>query len=185
MGKKTGEEKYIGLLGLFGLILFYISFIPYLMLIWAAAAGTDTFFGGDMFNHMEYGFRAVAYMGLVLSVMIPVFPVCLLYQLVFGFLYIRKRPAEIRKPAVIYTAGFAALILTPCLFHSGREFIYCHRSVPEIRAFLTDKYGENVSKECRIKLDDIYYEEFDVYSPILSGDDHSYSSSTTRKLFSR
>ena len=171
MGKKAGEENYIRPFGLFGLILFYISFIPYLMLVWVAAAGTDTFFGGDMYNRMEYGFRAVAYMGRLLSLMIPVIPVCLIYQMIFGFLYISKRPSEIRKPAVIYSAVFAALILTPCLFHSGREFIYTHRHVPEIRAFLSDKYGEKVAKECRIELEDIYYEEFTVYSPIFSDDD--------------
>lgn len=166
MGKKTGEEKYIGLFGIIGLVVFYLSFIPYLMLAWAAAAGTDTFFGGDMFNHYEYGFKAVAYMGMLLSV-IPVIPVCLIYQLAFGFLYIRKRPVEIKKPAAIYSAVFAALILTPCLIHSSCELFYYQRSVPEIRSFLSEKYGEGVSKECKIRLDDIYYEEFDVYSPVM------------------
>ena len=167
MKDKAGEEKYIGLFGIIGLIVFYLSFIPYLLLAWVAAAGTDTFFGGDMFNHYEYGFRAVAYMWMIMSVMVPVMPFCLLYQIVFGAVYIRKRPIEIKKPAFIYAGIFAALVLTPCLFYTGREVIYTQSSVPKIRTFLSEKYGEEVSKECKIKLDDIYYEEFEVYSPVM------------------
>ena len=167
MEKKSGEKEYIGMPGIFGLIVFYISFIPYLMLVWAAVFGTDTFFGGDMFNRYEYGFNAVAYMGMVLSLMIPVIPVCLIYQILFGLLYIRRRPREIKRPAVVYTAVFAALILVPCLVYSGRELVYYMRSVPEIRASLSGEYGERIAKECKIKLDDMTDEEFEVYSPVL------------------
>jgi len=170
MGKKNSEEKTIGVFGICGLILFYFSFIPYLLLVWSAIMGVDTFFGGDSFNGYEYGFKAVAYMGMCLTCLIPVIPVCLIYQILFGILYIRKRPQEIRRPAVIYSAAFMALILLPCLAYSAREFIYYVRSVPEIRSFLTGKYGEEVSKECKIKLDDMQNEDFDVYTPILSSD---------------
>lgn len=170
MNKKITEEKTIGIFGICGLILFYLSFIPYLLLIWSSVMGVNTFFGGDSFNRYEYGFKAVAYMGMCLTCIIPVIPVCLLYQILFGILYIRKRPSEIRRPALIYSAAFAALILLPCLFYSGREFIYYERSVPEIRSFLSEKYGENVSRACKIKLDDMNDEEFDVYSPVLSAD---------------
>ena len=168
MKTKAGEEKYIGLFGICGLILFYISFLPYLLLIWSAVMGTDTFFGGDNFNRIEYGFRAVAYMGLLLSVMIPVIPCCLLYQILFGSLYISRSSREIKRPAIIYSAVFASLILIPCLVYSGREYIYYQKSVPEIRAVLSEKYGESVAKDCKIRLSDMTDEEFDVYSPALS-----------------
>lgn len=168
MKTKAGEKKYIGFFGICGLVLFYISFLPYLLLIWSAVMGTDTFFGGDSFNRIEYGFRAVAYMGLLLSVMIPVIPCCLLYQILFGSLYISRSSRDIKRPALIYSVIFASLILIPCLVYSGREYVFYLKSAPEIRAVLSGKYGESVGNDCKIRLRDMTDEEFDVYSPVLS-----------------
>lgn len=170
MGKKVSEEKTLSRGGIAGLVIFYFSFIPYLILVWAAVAGTDTFFGGDAFKGYVYGFKAVEYMGLLFSTMLPVYPVCLVYQILFGLLYIIRRPREIKRPAGIYAGVFVLLILIPCLVYSGRELVYYSKNVHGIREMLSLKYGEEVAADCKIRLDDMEDEEFCVYSPLLLKD---------------
>lgn len=170
MGKKSREIKTLGGAGIAGLAIFYLSYVPYLMLAWGAAFGTDTFFGGDLFRGYVYGFEAVGYIGLFYSTLLPVLPVCLLYQVLFGLLYIRRLPRDIKRPAGIYAGVFALLILVPCLIYSGRELVYYTRNAPKVRSFLAEKYGDSVADKCRIRLNDMESEDFDVYSPIILSD---------------
>ncbi len=170
MGKKSREIKTLGGAGIAGLAIFYLSYVPYLMLAWGAAFGTDTFFGGDLFRGYVYGFEAVGYIGLFYSTLLPVLPVCLLYQVLFGLLYIRRLPRDIKRPAGIYAGVFALLILVPCLIYSGRELVYYTGNAPKVRSFLAEKYGDSVADKCRIRLNDMESEDFDVYSPIILSD---------------
>lgn len=180
MGKKSREIKTLGGAGIAGLAIFYLSYVPYLMLAWGAAFGTDTFFGGDLFRGYVYGFEAVGYIGLFYSTLLPVLPVCLLYQVLFGLLYIRRLPRDIKRPAGIYADVFALLILVPCLVYSGRELVYYSKNVHFIREMLSEKYGEEVAADCKIRLDDMEDEEFNVYSPILLKD-RSFTVSRNRE----
>lgn len=180
MEKNNKEVKTLGGAGIVGLVIFYLSYVPFLMLVWGAAFGTDTFFGGDRFNSYVYGFEAVEYLGLLFSALLPVYPVCLLYQIFFGLLYIRRRSRDIRRPAGIYAGVFALLILVPCLVYSGRKLVYYTRNAPQVRSVIAEKYGDSVADKCKIRLDDMESEDFDVYSPILL-DERSFTVNRNRE----
>ena len=169
MHDETREEKPLGLFGILGAILYYLSFLPYLYCVFAAVMGIDVFFGFMDYSGTLYGLKAVIYSGMMLTV-IPILPVCLLYQILFGTICLRVRPKSVRRPAAIYACIFAALIVIPCLIYWGREKIYVASNKPEVRAFLEDKYGEQFTGHCRIVLESMEDEEFKVYSPVLPDD---------------
>lgn len=169
MDDKTREEKPLGLWGFLGVMLYYLSFIPYLYLVYSAAMGVKGFFAFMDYKGTMYGLDAVLFSGMLLT-LIPVLPVCLLYQILFGVLYIRVRPKKIRRLAAIYACVFAALLVIPCLVYWGRETVYSAKVESEIRTFLEDKYGKDLASDARIVLDSMEDEEFKVYSPVLPDD---------------
>ena len=166
MHNETREEKPLGLFGILGAILYYLSFLPYLYCVFAAVKGIDVFFGFLDYSGTLYGIKAVIYSGMMLTV-IPVLPACLLYQIMFGVLYLRVRPKNVRRPAAIYAFIFAALIAIPCIVYWGREKVYTVTAGSEVRAFLEDKYGEQFAKEAKIVLESMEDEEFYVYTSVL------------------
>ncbi len=166
MHDKTREKKPLGLFGILGAILYYLSFLPYIYLAYSAVFGISVFFGFLDYSGTLYGIKAVIYSGMMLTV-IPVLPACLLYQILFGVLYLRVRPKNVRRPAAIYACIFAALIAIPCLVYWGREKVYTVTAGSEVRAFLEDKYGEQFAKESKIVLESMEDEEFYVYTSVL------------------
>ena len=167
MHDKTREEMTMGLPGIIGTVIFFLSFLPYIFLIYSAIFGIGTgFFGFYGFYGTLYGLKAVIYSGTML-ILIPVLPVCFLYQVLFGVIYLRVRPKKIRIPAAICACVFAALIVIPCLVYKGREIVYSKEEDPEVRRFLEDKYGEQFAAEARIVLFSMENGEYRVYTPVL------------------
>ena len=166
MHDKTREEKPLGLVGILGAILYYLSFLPYIYLAYSAVFGISVFFGFLDYSGTLYGTKAVIYSGMLIT-MLPILPACLLYQILFGLIYLRVRPKNVRRPAAIYACIFAALIVIPCLVYWGRETAYSTKVGDEVRSFLEDKYGEHFVKDARIVLESMEDEEFRVYSPVL------------------
>ncbi len=166
MHDKTREEKPLGLLGILGAILYYLSFLPYIYLAYSAVFGISVFFGFLDYSGTLYGTKAVIYSGMLIT-MLPILPACLLYQILFGTLYLRMRPKNVRRPAAIYACIFAALVAVPCLVYRGREIVYSVKAEAEVRSFLEDKYGEEFASGSGIVLKSMEDEEFKIYTPVL------------------
>ncbi|MBQ5769369.1 MAG: hypothetical protein IIV94_10895, partial [Clostridiales bacterium] len=103
MEKKNIAKKIFGAIGTF---FFFASYHPYLYIILSSVGGVQSgLFGG----HYIYGFDAMFNL-LQWFIVIPIVPVCFIYQMVFGLIYIRKRKI-LSIITLILVAGIIAGIL--------------------------------------------------------------------------
>ena len=148
--------------GIIGTVIFFISYIPFIAMIEYGVHGIMAgLFGGPYI----YGFEAVANCFLWLC-FIPVYPVCFVYQLFFGVLYIRKH-----KRLKIITVALVSCIVAGILIAGFSFEIKKSKRLREVRAditdYLTDKYGEGVADEADIKVLDYDDGSYTVTSPVL------------------
>ena len=102
--EKTSVVKKV--FGIIGTILFFASYLPYIYVVFCGIEGVqEGLFGGAY----VYGFDAMINV-LTWFVVIPIVPVCFIYQLVFGIVYIRKR-----KALTITTLVTVAIIIVSAL----------------------------------------------------------------------
>lgn len=145
--------------------IFIISFIPYLILVKAAIWGADV----GLFNyHWAYGFDAV-YVMLYFFTIIPIFPVCLLYELIYGIISFRKFE-KIKKIIVIFLPILIVLlILIPSTIHEINDKYqdkkYYEVNEERIWSYLKDNFSDEMLKDGRLVLrkreDGIYWLELD------------------------
>ena len=96
--------------GIIGTVVFFITYLPFLLLIEYSLHGIQS---GIIGGEYVYGFEAIGCALLFLSV-VPVYPICVLYQLIFGIAYVRRhrkiRIAAIATVACIVTAVIGAAV---------------------------------------------------------------------------
>lgn len=134
--------------GVIGTVIFFISYIPYLLLIEVGIHGTMSgLFGGIKL----YGFEAMCNYIVWLCV-VPVFPVCIIYQLIFGIAYIRKRRV-LKIITIVLVAVLVIIIINVGVFAVNKKEEQLAAAKPQIEQYLTDKYGEGfVNENTNIRL---------------------------------
>ncbi len=135
MGNKKSTVKKV--FGIIGTVFFFITYLPFLYLI---VVGYDGMTAG-LFGGIEiYGFEAMGNAFLWLCI-IPVFPVCIIYQLIFGIAYIRKHKT-LKAVTIGIVVTLALMIVGAGLFAINKNQKQLEEAKPEIEQYLSDKYGE-------------------------------------------
>lgn len=128
-------------------VLFLLSFVPYLLLVKAALFGADV----GLFNsYIAYGFEAV-YVLLCYFTIIPIFPVCLIYEIIYVLVGFCKFNRVRRMVIIVIPVTIVLLIVAPCTIYSivssNKDKNYFNECEEEIWSYLRDNYsGEIIEK---------------------------------------
>ena len=155
--EKSSDKKSTAktILGIIGTILFFLSYVPYLTTIYAGVTGVQR---GLIGGANIYGFDAM-FNYLTWFCIIPIIPVCAIYQLVFGFLYIRKHKILTAATLVLVAGIIIAFISVGISFENKKNSII-RADASSIKTHLAQKYGDEMAESIGIQLMDY--------------DDHSY-----------
>lgn len=159
MEKKSTAKAIFGITGT---IFFFASYFPYIRIIFSSAEGVqEGLFGGQII----YGFDAMIHL-LQWFCIIPVIPVCFIYQVVFGITYIRKR-----KVLSVITISLASLIiagvLTAGLPAEIKKIHQIKKDEPVITEFLDEKYGHGMASDLRMSVFDYKSHGYKIESHVL------------------
>ena len=144
--QNKGKVKKV--FGIIGVVLFFLSYLPFIPLIEVGIHGVQSgLFGGPYI----YGFDAIANVFLWLCI-IPIYPICILYQLIFGIAYIRKRKT-LKLVTIAVVACLVVIIVGVGLLDSDEKKNRVEAARPQIVQYLTDKYGNGfVTEDTRLRL---------------------------------
>ena len=163
MDNSNYKRVLFAIFGIIGTILFFASFLPYLALVVAAVEGCkEGLFGGRYI----YGAQAVKTVLIWMSI-IPVFPVCFLYELFFYVLYLRKKSVFFTYAVIVTPVIIVASIIMCCIRYNVLEDELIAQSEPHIREYLSEKYGEELSDGIHIEVKEYDYPRFTVFTPVL------------------
>ena len=161
--KKSAAKVVWGFIGCF---FFFASFLVWIFVGCFGFAGThEGLLGGSMI----YGLDAEINVALWLCV-IPVIPVCFLYELVFGIAYIaRSKDKKLKKGTGIFLLAVLLFVASPCIFWAIRYQALVIGNSASIRSYLKDKYGETAARQAKIRVDEFDTEDpsFLISTPIL------------------
>ena len=144
MEKNTAVKKVFGVIGA---VLFFSSYLPYLFLVEAAINGFVLGLAGESY---VYGFEAVCELFVLLCIF-PVYPVCILYQLIYGIVYIRKRK-KLKIAAIAVVAVLVAAIFASCFYYEIRKRHQINEDKGYIIEYLSDKYGDDIASDISISM---------------------------------
>ncbi len=165
--QNKGKAKKV--FGIIGVVLFFLSYLPFVPLIEVGIHGVQSgLFGGPYI----YGFDAIANCFLWLCV-VPIYPICILYQLIFGIAYIRKHKV-LKIVTIAVVASLVTAILATGIYYEvkKKELIDADREL--IIEYLSDKYGEEVTSDITITLTNYDDRQYRVTSPVLPEDGYFY-----------
>ena len=152
--------------GFIGCFFFFASFLVWIFVGCFGFAGThEGLLGGSMI----YGLDAELNVALWLCV-IPVIPVCFLYELIFGIAYIaRSKDKKFKKGTGIFLLAVLLFVASPCIFWAIRYQALVIGNSASIRSYLKDKYGETAARQAKIRVDEFDTEDpsFLISTPIL------------------
>jgi hypothetical protein len=157
--KKLTAKKIPGIIGS---VLFFASYSPYFVLVYTGIAGTQRgLFGGAYI----YGFDAMWKM-FVWNCIVPIFPLCILYQLVFGIFYIRKH--KILTVITLITAAVtAASILSVGFTYENMKKRQINEDFDLIRSHLSEEYGNDLYSYYGIRVLDYEGKSYMLRSTVL------------------
>lgn len=155
--EKSTEKKSTAknVFGIFGAIVFFLSYVPYIFVISAGITGVQR---GLIGGPYIYGFDAM-FNNLTWFCIIPIIPICAIYQLVFGFLYIRKRKI-LTVATLLLVAGIIIAFISVGLSFENKKNSIIRADAASIKTNLALKYGDEMAGNIGIQLMDY--------------DDHSY-----------
>lgn len=174
--QNTGKLKKV--FGIIGVVLFFLSYLPFVPLIEVGIHGVQSgLFGGPYI----YGFDAIANYFLWLCV-VPIYPICILYQLIFGIAYIRKHKV-LKIVTIAVVASLVTAILAAGIYYEvkKKELIDADREL--IIEYLSDKYGEEVTSDITVTLTNYDDRQYRVTSPVLPDDGYFYVYTSTADGF--
>jgi hypothetical protein len=158
-----GQKKVLKVLGIIGTVIYFLSFIPYFFMIQSAIEGVSAgLFGGP---HL-YGWEAAVNTFVWLCI-IPIYPICFLYELLFFIFYIRKKTKILSFVSLGLVLALIIGIFIPCILFGGKKRSSIAAQTPKIKAYLSERYGEEVSSNIKIELVDYDEGEYKIYSSIL------------------
>ena len=102
------QPKQLSIPAMIGTVIFFISFLPYVHLIYAALRGV--MFGMQGFV-VCYGYGAIIVDAIALTFYL-IMPACFIYQLIFGKAVISKHPALKRAVKILVIVLIVAALLT-------------------------------------------------------------------------
>jgi len=134
-------------------VVFLFSFLPYLYLVFVSIFGIDF----SLFDSTElyYGYEAV-WIAFCLGCLIPVYPIVLLFQCIYGFVNRKKLTKKQKTYIVIIIAVLIGVILLASIGHVIREKVTIqlnyknHKIV--IEEYLRENYGEALSADMEIQM---------------------------------
>lgn len=181
------EERYMAyqnnskakkVLGIIGTVIFFLSYIPFVWLPYAGIYGVQSgLFGGPF----VYGFEAMDIYFLWLCIF-PVYPVCVLYQLIFGIAYIRKHKI-LKIVTIVLAVCLAALVIGSGISYELKKQEKLNSERELIIDYLSDKYGEGVTRDITIRMTNYDDNEYRVTSPVLPDDGYFYVYTATADGF--
>lgn len=98
---------------------------------------------------------------------IPIVPVCLIYQLIFGIAYIRKR-RKLSIVTLVLVALIVAGILAAGLPDVIKNDLRTKTDKPVITEYLEEKYGQDLASNISLKVYDYESHGYKITSPVLS-----------------
>ena len=127
---------------------------------------SDGMSSGLMGGPYIYGWEAVLN-ALLWGTIIPVYPVCLIYEVIFTLTYIRKRGRALKIIAVVAAASVLLGIIVPCVTFEFKKRELIADSEPLIREYLDGKYGSGFSDNISISISEYDDQRFDISTPVL------------------
>jgi len=165
-GRKTRQRsRAIKVLGVVGAVFFFLSYIPFLILVLYAQDGAHTGLWG---GRTVYGWEAVTTMFPWFCI-IPIFPVCIIFQIVFGIFYIRRKNKGLKIASAVMAAATIVAIAIPCIAYIPKEKARIEELEPEVRSYLAQRYGEELSKDAKLSLYEYDTGTFQANSKVLPG----------------
>ncbi len=164
--KKSVAKKVFGIIGT---VFFFASYIPYICIIAAASGGVQA---GLIGGPYIYGFEAMLYM-LQWFCIIPVVPVCLIYQLIFGIAYIRKHRILSIITLVLASLIVAALLLVG-LPDEIKKKVQLKTDSSVIISNLEEKYGHEMASDISMTVFDHESHGYKVTSSVLPEGSYFY-----------
>ena len=166
MEKDSRRKTGLKILGIAGTIFFFASYIPFVILPFASAGGvSESLFEG----RTVYGWLAVANTFKWFCI-IPVFPVCLIYQIIFGFAYLRRKHTALKISAAALAALLIISTAATCVVFAFREKARTEELLPKVRAYLKENYGEEFAGSAELTLYSYDAGTFKGRSPVLPAD---------------
>ncbi len=138
-------------LGTITWIIFLASFAPYLLLISTAIFGGNTGLMGV--SNWEYGGSAV-YFTVVIFCFIPIYPITLIYQFLYGIIALRRANSRHKKITLIIIASILALIIFPVCIHDTYK-VYLNKkfykeNYPKVDAYMKNQYSPEVYESAKL-----------------------------------
>ena len=162
--KKASEQTpAMRVLGIVGISLFFLSFLSYFLLMHAGFQGTQNGLSG---GPVVYGWEAIKTV-FISYCTVPLYPVCMLYELLFAVLYIRKQGKTLKVVALAVTLVTLVGLIVPCVNHAMKKSIQLEGKRPYIEQYLYGKYGIPAEKVLSVDTSD--YLSYKVETSVLPG----------------
>ena len=159
-GKKSTLKTVLGVIGT---VFFFLTFIVYVVLIMAECLGITKEILGSTY---VYGFDALKVIVFWITV-IPVLPVCIIYEIIFALTYIRKRGKGLKIASIAVTAVMIIGLVIPGIVHEINKRKLISDCEDDISDYLDDKYGDGFSDDISISIKNFDEREFYISTPAL------------------
>lgn len=158
--EKNSTSKRI--LSIIGTVLFYASFLAYIPLISSGLHGVQSgLFGGRFI----YGFEAI-YNTLIWFSIVPIIPICAIYQLIFGIVYIRKHKILTGAALIIIAVIITAILSIGFTYKVSNDRMVSEES-ESIKMALAMEYGDDMTNGMRVSLYDAEAQSYKVTTRVL------------------
>lgn len=150
----------------FGIFLF--SFLPYLYLVYVSIFGIE--FSWFYSTELCYGYKAVL-IALFLGCVIPVYPVVLLFQCIYGFVNRKKLTMKHKLLVGIIITVLVGVTVFGCIGHFITEQVTIRinykRDIVVIEEYLRENYGEALSADMEVQMPNEITRIYSVKTPLL------------------
>ncbi|MBO4461089.1 MAG: hypothetical protein J5778_10610 [Clostridiales bacterium] len=162
-GKKDSKGTIVlKILGITGTVFFFLSYIPFFILSLVSLDGiSEGMFGARNI----YGWEAVSNFFMWMCI-IPIYPVAVIYQIVWGIAYIRRKKKALKIAAASLVAVILIATAATCIIFRFREKARYEELIPGVRTYLKDKYGSDFADSAELTLYDYDAGAFKGKSPI-------------------
>lgn len=148
-------------------ILYFISFIPYLFLIYSCIFGID--FG--FFNTSTYyGFEAL-FIAVIKGCIVPVYPIILIFQIIYTIKKQKTFTLNIKRVIKYIIISIILLILIPSFINLIKETINLNTTFNNdkivIQNYLIEEFGEQHYKNMEVVKNSKYSKRYTIKTPLL------------------
>ncbi len=149
-------------------VLFFISYLPFFYIPWVSVFGMEItfFFSSEFIVGFDAAFFAIAY-----GCFIPVYPIILLFQCIFGFFNRKKFTKKLKK----ITVGIVLFLVGVTVFgeigHLLRKNYVIHKNYEKdsvaIAKYLKETFGEDIVSGMVIQIPKKVSNQYLVSTPLL------------------